>query len=276
MKDKEDAIEAAVAELADRWRSSGLGDGDLVLLHSDITGVVREFRTRKVRLRSADILESFLRCLGANGTLLLPLFNFGFAEGQPFDMRSTTSRMGALTEAGRAHSGAVRTGHPIYSFAAIGKLAEEFRGVTNDSGYDKDSPFGILHRHGGKIAVLDLPSDQSMTFIHYVEQCEQVPYRFHKRFEGNYTDEDGNTSLRTFGLFVRRLDQGVVTDTERMDQLLWDSGIWQGDRPRQQTRLRTGLATEIYDAITGVIRSGNALGMLYRIEKPEATENGEQ
>ncbi|MGA9075436.1 MAG: hypothetical protein WB368_15075, partial [Candidatus Sulfotelmatobacter sp.] len=52
----------------------------------------------------------------------------------------------------------------------------------NFSGDGADSPFGILHKEGGKIAVLDLPDQQSMTFHHYVEESLSVDYRFHKRF----------------------------------------------------------------------------------------------
>src|SRR5262245_31554345 len=80
--------------------------------------------------------------------------------------------------------GAVRTGHPIYSFAAIGKRADEFRGVRNFSGYGEDSPFGVLHHADGRMAVLDLPDNDSMTFYHYVEESCSAPYRYHKRFAG--------------------------------------------------------------------------------------------
>lgn len=59
-----------------------------------------------------------------SGTLLFPSFNFEFTESVPFDIKTTPSHMGALTEAARMHSQAIRTGHPIYSFAAIGAAAE--------------------------------------------------------------------------------------------------------------------------------------------------------
>ena len=59
-------------------------------------------------------------------------------------MRNTKSQMGSLTEAARNHPNSVRTGHPIYSFCAIGKHASKFKMLDNVSGYGADSPFGIL------------------------------------------------------------------------------------------------------------------------------------
>ena len=88
---------------------------------------------------------------------LLPLFNFDFTRGSPFDIRSTPSQMGALTERGRFHFGAARTGHAMYSFAAISALASRFDGLVNHFSYGPDSPFQMLRDLGGKIAVLDLP-----------------------------------------------------------------------------------------------------------------------
>ncbi|TDA70079.1 MAG: hypothetical protein D9V47_03140 [Clostridia bacterium] len=74
-----------------------------------------------------------------------------------------------------AYAGAVvavlgSPGHPIYSFAVIGALSERFHGVDNFSGNGAGSPFGILCELDGKIAVLDLDDQNSMTFYHHIEQ----------------------------------------------------------------------------------------------------------
>ncbi len=106
--------------------------------------------------------------------------------------------MGALTEAGRAHPDAVRTEHPIYSFAVIGKEASRFRDLRNFSGYGPDSPFAVLRALDGKVAILDLVDQDSMTFYHHVEEMHDVPYRHHKTFTADYIDWDGKTTRRTF------------------------------------------------------------------------------
>jgi len=259
-------VPEAVRVLANEWRQCGVKQGDVLLLHSAVSRTLRRLVRYGRKPDVNDILASFMAALGDSGTLLLPLFNFDFSAGVPFDIRTTPSKMGALTEAGRLHADAVRTGHPIYSFAAIGAHADQFRGVTNYSGYGADSPFGILHRLGGSIAILDLSEQESMTFYHYVEEALDVPYRYHKAFEGDYTDDQGCTSRRAFGLFVRDLDRGIETAVDPMGERLWEMGLYTGCRHGQGAGLRVIEANAVYDATAGVIRAGQAHGLLYTTE----------
>jgi aminoglycoside 3-N-acetyltransferase len=254
---------AATRQLSAEWRQAGIREGDMLLLHSSTKRILRRMIKLGFEPDLETVLESFLDALGPGGTLLLPLFNFDFTTGTAFDIRHTPSHMGALTEAGRVRAGAVRTGHPIYSFAVLGSRKELFAGVNNLSGYGADSPFGMVHKEGGKIAVLDLPDQDSMTFYHYVEESMKVPYRFHKQFTGLYTDFEGNTSPRTYSLFVRKLDEGVVTRVEPMGELLWEKGLYAGDRAGVGSGLRVIDAQNMYDEVAGVIRAGKARDFLY-------------
>jgi aminoglycoside 3-N-acetyltransferase len=257
--------ESAIAWLSQEWSKSGVRQGDMLLLHSSTRGTLRKLKKLGFAMEVETILDSFLHAVGENGTLLLPLFNFDFCSGVLFDIRTTPSHMGALTEAGRLRPGAVRTGNPIYSFAVLGKRREMFRGVDNFCGYGADSPFGILHREGGRIAILDLPDQESMTFYHYVEESLSVNYRFHKRFSAPYTAFDGKTTERTYGLFVRRLEEGVVTHVDPMGELLWAKGLYSGDRPGIGSGLRVIDAGTLYDEVANVIAQGKAKGMLYDV-----------
>jgi aminoglycoside 3-N-acetyltransferase len=259
----------AVERLADEWRKAGVEAGDVLLLHSSISRTLR--RMRELGLENPDpalILNSFLVAIGGDGTLLLPLFNFDFTKGVPFDIRSTPSQMGALTEVGRLREDAVRTGHPIYSFAILGRKAEDFRGLINLSGYGADSPFGKLHKMGGKIAVLDLPDQNSQTFYHYVEESLNVPYRYRKSFTAVYLGEDGYAGPRTFELFVRDVENGVLTHVDPMGELLWERGLYRGERPKHGGGLRTISASAMYEMTEDVIIGGRAKGLLYDIQNP--------
>lgn len=240
---------------------TNLRRGSTVLLHSSFSRVYREHRCQPV-----DFIDELLNHLGSNGTLLLPIYNFDFNNGKPFDIRTTPSHMGALSEAGRLWSGAIRTGHPVYSFAAIGANASRFIGVDNRSGYGPDSPFAILRELDGEIAVLDLPDQHSMTFYHHVEEMCSVPYRFHKEFEGDYTGWDGVHARKSYSIFVRNLDQGVLTSVDRMGERLWGKGLYRGDRPKQATGLRIISANALFDEVASVIHSGEAREYLYDVE----------
>jgi aminoglycoside 3-N-acetyltransferase len=251
--------------LAQSWRDAGMRSGDLVLVHSSIKRTLLRFRDNRPVASPKAVLESFLAAVGPTGTLLLPLFNFDFTTGKPFDIRTTPSQMGALTETGRRHPSAVRTGHPIYSFCAIGRESAAFRGVCNFSGYGPDSPFAILRKLGGKIGVLDLPDQDSITYYHHVEEMHEVDYRFHKTFSGAYTDAGGDTSERTFGLFVRDIAKGVITSVNPMGDLLWKIGAYSGNRPGAGSGFRMIDADTLHEEVSRVISAGKAKGLLYDI-----------
>lgn len=258
-----------IQKLSDEWKNAGIQEGDVLLVHSNIKRTFKRYLKLGAKLSPQDILESLLNAVGQSGTLLLPLFNFDFSKGVPFDIKNTPSHMGALTEAGRIHPLAVRTGHPIYSFAAIGFEAEKFRGINNFSGYGSNSPFAVLRELNGKIAVLDLPDQNSMTFYHYVEEMHNVDYRYHKKFTCDYTDASGNTESKTYGLFVRNIEKGVLTYVNPAGELMWQKGIYYGCRPNEGCGLRIVSAKQMYEFVSEIIECDEAKNTLYRIEGEE-------
>lgn len=245
--------------LAACWRDSGIQPGDVVLIHSSLRRTLSHWR-----LSPIEAVEAMLEAVGDEGTAVFPLFNFDFAKGAAFDVRTTPSQMGAFTEAARTHPRAHRSRHPIYSFAAIGPQAADFA-VDNFSGYGADSPFGVLRALDGKVAVLDLDDQNSMTFYHHVEEMHEVDYRYHKRFTGSYTDASGTKAERTYGLFVRDVERGVLTDVNPMGELLWSRGLYCGHRPGEGTGLRVIGARALFETVSEVITAGRARGLLYSL-----------
>ena len=241
------------------------GTGDLVLLHSNTIRTLKMMKREGYKPDISDILESFIDVIGAKGTLLLPLFNFDFAKTQFFDITQTPSKMGALTESGRVYSGAVRTGHPFYSFAVIGAQAKKFENIDNKSGYGDDSPFALLRALDGKIASLDLEDQHSMTFYHHVEEMMRVPYRYFKDFSGTYINHAGEKSQKTYQLYVRDIENNVITDVNGAGELLWQAGLYQGFRPKEDIGLRVINANVMFDFVTKIIKEERGLGTLYNI-----------
>ena len=255
-----------IEKLSKEWRAAGVSEGDVLLVHSSIRGTFKRCLKQGAKLSAVDILESFLQAVGPTGTLLLPLFNFEYTKGVPFDIRSTPSHMGALTEAGRLHPKAVRTGHPIYSFAVIGAAADQFKDIDNKCSYDDDSPFGLLRKMDGRVASLDLPDVDSMTFYHHVEEVKQVDYRFEKSFTADYTDVTGQAAKKSYSIYVRNLERGVLADMNPAGEMMWEEGLYQGCRPSEGSGLRTIRANAMFDFVANLIDSGQALGNLYRID----------
>ncbi len=259
-------VNPAINRMVQNWQRCGVHSGDTVLVHSSLRRTLMEMKRQQEVVSSEDVLDSFLAALGPNGTLLMPLFNFDFPKTKMFDIRHTPSQMGAMTEAARRHPQAIRTGHPIYSFAVIGKNADRFRGIDNQSGYGEDSPFAVLRALDGKIASLDLPDQNSMTFYHHVEEMLGVPYRYFKEFEGEYIDASGQSSHRVYKLFVRDVENGVLTHVDPAGERMWQAGLYKGDRPKIDAGLRTVRAVEMFDFVSEIIHRGEAENTLFKYE----------
>lgn len=207
------------ADLVTNFAEMGLQAGDTVLVHSaykSLGGVEGGPHT---------VIDALLELLTPEGTLIMPTFNFDFNDGAPWDVRNTPSKMGVLTELVRQDPRAKRVFHPFYSFAIIGKYADELTRERYKSSYERNSLFGKLRDLNGKIMIIGLDYTHSLTFIHHVEQMEGVDYRFLKGFTGQVTDENGNTYTDTFYMLVRDRDRGVITEVNPMGALLEARGV---------------------------------------------------
>lgn len=249
--------------LTTQWKLSNLKEGDTILLHSSLKNISQYLHKNGFKFSVEDIFKSFQMAVGDNGTLLFPLFNFEFPNTSFFDIRNTKSHMGSLSEYARNFSGSIRTGHPIYSFSVIGKNAHYFKDVDNLSGYGKDSPFAILRELDGKIGVLGLEDQNSMTFYHHVEEVLEVDYRYFKDFTGTYINDEGIKSTKTYKLYVRNIERGVKTRVNPMGELLWKKKLYKGFRFNEPNFFRTINAAELFSETAFVIKNNHALKYLY-------------
>lgn len=205
--------------LVEGFRELGVAEGDTLLVHSSYKSF------GEVDGGPQTVILALEAALGAEGTLIMPTFNFEFTKGRAWDVRKTRSKMGALTEIVRVDPRAKRVFHPFYSFAILGKHAEMLGSLRYKSSYERNSVFGKLRDLDGKIMVIGLSYTNSMTFFHHIEQMEGVDYRFLKQFTGEVTDENGKTYTDTFEMLVRDIDKGVVTEVDPMGELMEQAGV---------------------------------------------------
>ena len=254
--------------LANKWYESGVYKGDVLLVHSSLLSILKKASSElDVKVSPLMVYNSLIQAVGDSGTLLIPTFNFSFPKTHFFDILTTKSRMGILSEIARNDPNSVRTGHPIYSFAVSGKLSNQFKNIDNKSGYGMDSPFALLKELNGKIAIIGLSDQYSMTSYHFVEECNKVEYRYFKDFEGDYIDKNGVSSRKTYSLFVRKLEDGVETEVNRAMDYLWEKKLYKGDKYNEGYEMRTIKFSEFFDAIDSIIKRGKAINYLYRIKK---------
>jgi aminoglycoside 3-N-acetyltransferase len=206
-------------DLVGGFHSMGVQPGDTLLVHSSYKSF------GPIEGGPQTVVNALEAALGPEGTLIMPTFNFDFNKGQSWDVRTTPSQMGVLTEIVRKDARAKRVFHPIYSFAILGKHAEMLGSLRYKSSYERNSVFGRLRDLDGKIMVIGLSYTNSMTFFHHIEQMEGVDYRFLKQFTGEVTDWDGSTRTETYEMLVRDIDKGVITEVDPMGELMEKAGV---------------------------------------------------
>ncbi|MBG7610048.1 MAG: AAC(3) family N-acetyltransferase [Anaerolineae bacterium] len=206
-------------ELVTGFETVGVEPGDSLLVHSSYKSFGGVDGGPQI------VIDALRSVLGSEGTLIMPTFNFDFCKGEPWDVRSTPSHMGAITNMVREHPEARRVFHPIYSFAVLGKHAEFLTGEYYKSSYERRSLFGKLRELDGKIMIIGLSYTNSMTFFHHIEEMEGVDYRYMKFFTGLVTDATGKTFEDTFSMLVRDVENGVITEVNPMGELMEKMGV---------------------------------------------------
>jgi aminoglycoside 3-N-acetyltransferase len=250
-------------QLVEGFRDLCVKEGDTLLVHSSYKSF------GEVDGGPQTVVRALETALGTDkdGTLIMPTFNFDFNKGVPWDVRKTRSKMGALTEVVRMDPRAKRVFHPFYSFAVLGKHAEMLGSLRYKSAYERNSVFGKLRDLDGKIMVIGLSYNNSMTFFHHIEQMEGVDYRFLKQFTGEVTDENGNTYTDTFEMLVRDVDRGVMTMVDPMGALMEQAGVIQSAKIGEAD-VKLMKANEVYEFTAREMKRDPYL--LYYIKKEES------
>ncbi|MEU4155478.1 AAC(3) family N-acetyltransferase [Actinoplanes sp. NPDC026670] len=201
------AVPHTVSSLAADLRRLGLAAGDVVLVHSALRSV--GFVVGHVQ----SVVLALLEVLGPDGTLVVPThtnYNSDPAgwsnppvpeawwpvirgENPGFDRVLSPSRwVGVLPESVRTWPGAVRSGHPQVSFAAVGARAAEVvasHPVEDELG--DGSPLGAVYRLDGKVLLIGC-GHANNTSMHLSETRQPDP----KLDENGAAVRDADGSVR--------------------------------------------------------------------------------
>ncbi|MBQ9590342.1 MAG: AAC(3) family N-acetyltransferase [Butyrivibrio sp.] len=199
--------------------------GDIINLSSDILALAYIAKNKEGTFDANNILDSFIDCIGSEGTLLVPTFNFDFSNKGFYDYKNTKCTTGALGNIALERSDFKRTWNPMHSYAIWGKYKDELCSIQNLNSFGQDSPFAWMYKNNAIQILLGTDYQRGMTFVHYVETKEKVPYRFHKEFTGTYVKADGTSSTITIEYPAKYLEYGSVEKFNRIGQILEKNGV---------------------------------------------------
>jgi aminoglycoside 3-N-acetyltransferase len=176
-------------------RSMDIERGDTILIHSQFSSF------KGYRGTPSDVIGVLKQAVGSEGTIAMmtipfPTYAVDYAETDPvFDIATTPSRMGVLTETFRKDPEVRRSLHPTHSVAVWGRRQEELIADHHraPTPCGKDTPIGRLVTSNAK--VLSLGDTLAMTILHYAEELSiptsPIPILTDKVYHLKCKDRDG-------------------------------------------------------------------------------------
>jgi aminoglycoside 3-N-acetyltransferase len=172
-------------DLLNDLEKAGVKKGDTLLVHSSL------FAVGQTENGAEDVFQALEEAVGQDGTVCMPSFAYNTikANEQPYDMKNTLSRVGALTNIFWKRDGVKRSLHPSHGLAAKGKNADEIiRDNVKHSPYDIHGAFGKLYKLEAKIIMLGSGLSSNST-MHALEDWANLPCMAPDKY--HYLDEDG-------------------------------------------------------------------------------------
>lgn len=251
--------------LVAEFRALGAEAGDTLFVHSSYKAF------GGVEGGPQTVIDAMLEAIGAEGTLIMPTFNYDFLKGVAWDFKNTPSQMGVLTELVRTDPRAKRMHHAIYSMSAIGKHADELAAHRSNDCFGETTIFTKFREWGAKILILGLAYSKSITFLHHCEQAAEVDYRYLKEFKGTAIDANGKTNEETYTMFVRDVERGVVLDFEPIGALL-DSKVV-ARRKIGGADVRLMKCAEVFQVAVQAMKDHKGPGLTYILESADRAKD---
>ena len=211
-----------IEQLTNNLRDLGVREQGVLLVHSSLRSI------GNLSGGAETVIRVLLDVLGEHGTLLMPALSYATVRSANpyFDVRTTPSCVGALTEYFRLRDGTLRSIHPTHSVCGLGPQAHNLlSNHENDiTPCGPNSPFHKLPHYNGQILFLGCGLRPN-TSMHAIEELSEPPYLFSDILEYEITDADGKVST----MAIRRHNfNGWVQRYDRLAQILDKSTICTG------------------------------------------------
>ncbi|MFA6074852.1 MAG: AAC(3) family N-acetyltransferase [Negativicutes bacterium] len=200
-------------DISDALKSSGIANYEIVLAHCSLKSF------GQVDGGAASVVEALTMM---SNTVLFPAFTGKITDGKNcppvMNVAQSPTWTGAIPEAARIKTGALRSLHPTHSLTGFGARAKALlvNHENTHSPCDENSPFYSLVRNNGIIALFGCDHN-SNTMVHCCEELAKVPYHL----QHDVTDGVVMTDSREI-IVANRLHnwQKPPTNFNKIEQLL--------------------------------------------------------
>lgn len=190
------------------------------MVTADLTGLAFAARRQGDRFDVNGFIDHLQQRLGKGGTLVIPSYNFNLRDRDRFSLARTAPITGALASEAMKRGDFIRTKNPLHSFLAWGELAGSLAGLDNRSSFGPGSPFDFFLRHKARMLCIGIPVRNALTFVHFVEEADRVPYRKMKKMR-IYLEDEG--SWQEYMLYAKK--KGWTMEMKGLEGDLSLSGV---------------------------------------------------
>lgn len=170
-------------DIISAYNKLGVSRGQTILLKADIRPLGLYSPTDNETVVQAHIHALIQLIDLAQGTLVVNAGSPSLCNTDtPYDPDKTPCEMGVLSEYVRTLPGAVRSYHPFYSYAAVGRDADYYCGPGARSVFGLNTPKDRLIRENAHFLSIGKHPRLTCAVVHQVELCMGVPYRYNKEF----------------------------------------------------------------------------------------------
>ena len=151
-----------------------------IIFFSDLSFLILKIGHKKLIDNIMEIIENLIK---NKNTIILPTYNFNFAQTKKTSFEDKFITTGYLNKYLLKKYKFLRTKKPIYNYAVFGPEQEKILSLEQTTAFGPNSVIGHLSMHGA-VAIgigLDLLNFNWVT-IHVCEEISKVPYRFYKNF----------------------------------------------------------------------------------------------
>jgi aminoglycoside N3'-acetyltransferase len=194
-----------------------------VLIHTDMTRISRDiFKSDNLYQHIFQLPYDHLKSVFVDFELWFPAFNYDFAKSKLFKVDHDPVQVGSFNEWVRQTKNYSRSQVPIFSILReVNKTATSTQ--SDFRPFSKAGEFGELVSRKGQILLFGARLN-SLTFIHYVEELLEIPYKYNKTFYG-YIEFKSNTSPVSTTYLVRPMGLNLEYDWNKVHKILIDNSI---------------------------------------------------
>jgi aminoglycoside 3-N-acetyltransferase len=209
------------------------------------------------------LIDALIEAVGSNGTIMIPTFTKSFHSNRMnsgkidyvFDYRTTPANTGIVPNILRKRSGALRSHHPIYSVAALGRLSEYLT-----EGHDEKSrpftPYSKLAEARGKVLSIGI-GNRLVAFRHEAQHKAGLLLVLSEK--AKFRADDGHIKL-----YVEREPPGCVARLPELVLVLRESGLVKEGNVGNAKSIIVP-AKESLDMMTDLLISDPTLNLCHRV-----------